>query len=60
MTRRERTLRAKWLPNGDIRFYKADEKKSGVGELRCNAVRNPASTVVCSTMGCIIVDYEFD
>lgn len=58
MTCRRNIIRARWLPNGDIRFYKADEKKSGVGELRCNAIHNPASTVICGTVGCIIVDYD--
>lgn len=60
MTCREKTIRAKWLPNGNIRFFRDDKKKSGVGELCCTACCYPSATVVRGVVGCVIVDYEFD
>lgn len=60
MTCRERSIRAKWLPNGNIRFFRDDDKKSGVGELCCTAYRNPPATVIRGVVFFVIVDYEFD
>lgn len=57
--KRTDTIRAKWLPNGNIRFFRDDDKKSGVGELCCTACRNPSATVIRGVVGCVIVDYEF-
>lgn len=58
--KRTDTIRAKWLPNGNIRFFRDDDKKSGVGDLCCTACCNPSATVICGVVGCVIVDYEFD
>lgn len=48
------------MPNGDIRFFQIGPSKSGVGELRVNAANNAASTVICGTVGCVVVDYDLD
>jgi len=53
-------MKAKWLPNGNLRFYTDDPRKSGCRELQCNHMRNASDTVITAGPLNVILEYESD
>ena len=56
-SRSRENMRAKWLPNGNLRFYTNDARKSGCGELQCNHMKNCSDTVICAHPLNVIIEY---
>ena len=56
-SRSRENMRAKWLPNGNLRFYTNDPRKSGCGELQCNHMKNVSDTVICAHPLNVIIEY---
>lgn len=57
-TRSRDNMKAKWLPNGNLRFYTDDPRKSGCRELQCNHMRNASDTVITAGPLNVIIEYD--
>lgn len=57
---RKRTgnVRAKWLPNGKLRFYTTDKRKSGCAELQCCPANGIADTIITAHPLNVIIWYD--
>ena len=55
--KRSETIVGKWLPNGNMRFYRDDAKKGGCPELQVNHPKNIADTIITAHVLHVIVDY---
>ncbi len=58
--KRSDIIKAHWLPNGDLRFYRDDARMGGVPELVCNHQKNPAATIVTAHVNHVIIEYDLD
>lgn len=58
MARRKELITAKWMPNGDIRFYRNDNRKSGVPELVTAFFRNVMPAIICGNINHVIIEYD--
>ena len=50
MSERQNSIKAKKLPNGNIRFYRDDEKKSAVSELQVQSKDNVAQAITTANV----------
>ena len=49
---------AKWMHNGNIRFFTGDARRGGVSEMQLISIHNPMATLTTAHVGKIIIDYE--
>lgn len=56
MSERQNSIKAKKLPNGNIRFYRDDEKKSAVSELQVQSKDNVAQAITTANVPKIYVE----
>lgn len=58
MEARKYGISAKWMHNGNIRFFTCDARRGGVSEMQLISIHNPMATLTTAHIGKIVIDYE--